>query len=104
VGIMIGQIIQFITKNRKTILRITIGGVCLMGVLITGFNIDRAIKNMKLSYAEAIDEYKKVLREVEHQLANEVLTTYERMKLEKTKQHCIKKIEELKNKNGGIYK
>jgi hypothetical protein len=91
-------IIDFTKKHKK---EVAAGGAFVIsGVLYGAKKINDKIKKRKLSHAEAVEEYKKELKEVEYALAHEHLSELEKSKLQKLKKYYKKEIEKHNRKMG----
>jgi len=91
-------IIDFTKKHKK---EVAVGGAFVIsGFLFSAKKIKDKIKKRKLSHAEAVQEYKKELKEVEFALAHEHLSELEKAKLKKLKKYYKKEIEKHNRKMG----
>ena len=72
----------------KFITTIILGGI----IAFVGINFDRAIKRLKMTYAEKLEAYHKLKDEIILKLLDESLTDIEKQRLEKGQKKLDKKI------------
>jgi len=98
------ELLNQIKKNKEPIKKVLTGTVVIISALYTTFKTNRKIKSRKLNHKEAIEEYQKIIKKIEHELANEYLGELKRKKLEKEKTKLEKKLEKLIKEENNVNK